>query len=472
MFISTALADQWSIGYWSPFGNPACPVSAIQWGGLTHIVQHAALVKPDGTLDITTEALSSNAHNLIATAHANHVAVLLNVVQPYWTGQTTNIQQAVTGHLPALLNNIMTVVNTYGYDGVDIDWEPFVPSTNGAAMKTLAQGLKPLLGNKPLTAAASVTDSAYWATVQTYLDRVDVMTYDLAGTWNPYSWHNSALYDQDGRVWSLNLAMTRYTKAGVPAAKLGLGLAFYGWKWGGGILSTNTAAGINAPREYWESGHPPVGSQIGYNSILPQITTSNYHWDSLAQAPFINATGTSPSQYWYITYDNAASIQAKVKYIAANKLGGWIIWSIGQDYFSGAAHPHPLMDAVQAGSTPTITSTATLPAATQNTAYSTTLSAVGAAPLQWSISSGTLPSGLKLSSAGVLSGTPTVGGTFTFTADASNFAGSAKQSLTLAISGTTTSTSGTTSTTTTTTTTTTSTPTRTTTKHSPGWWKH
>jgi len=30
------------------------------------------------------------------------------------------------------------------------------------------------------------------------------MTYDLSGTWNPYTWYNSALYDQDGLVSSLN----------------------------------------------------------------------------------------------------------------------------------------------------------------------------------------------------------------------------------------------------------------------------
>jgi len=65
---------------------------------------------------------------------------------------------------------------------------------------------------------------------------------------------------------------------------------------------------------------------------------------------------------------------------------------------------------------PTVT-TASLPASTQNIAYSATLSATaGTTPYTWSIASGTLPTGLTLApSTGVISGTPTVVGTSNFT---------------------------------------------------------
>jgi hypothetical protein len=58
---------------------------------------------------------------------------------------------------------------------------------------------------------------------------------------------------------------------------------------------------------------------------------------------------------------------------------------------------------------PTITiSPATLPNALISTAYSQTLTAAGGtSPYTWSVSSGTLPAGLTLTTAGVLSGTPT-----------------------------------------------------------------
>ncbi|HLH07365.1 MAG TPA: DUF4082 domain-containing protein [Terriglobales bacterium] len=60
--------------------------------------------------------------------------------------------------------------------------------------------------------------------------------------------------------------------------------------------------------------------------------------------------------------------------------------------------------------------TATLPTGIVNGSYSTTLSASGGVPpYSWTLVSGTLPSGLTLSSGGILSGTPTVAGTFSFT---------------------------------------------------------
>lgn len=62
-----------------------------------------------------------------------------------------------------------------------------------------------------------------------------------------------------------------------------------------------------------------------------------------------------------------------------------------------------------------ITTPATLPAGTEGTAYSQTLAATGGtAPYTWSIGSGALPAGLGLSNSGVISGTPTADGTFTF----------------------------------------------------------
>lgn len=48
--------------------------------------------------------------------------------------------------------------------------------------------------------------------------------------------------------------------------------------------------------------------------------------------------------------------------------------------------------------------------------YVTTLTAnAGTAPLAWSITSGSLPDGESLSSTGIISGTPTKSGTYTFT---------------------------------------------------------
>ena len=65
-----------------------------------------------------------------------------------------------------------------------------------------------------------------------------------------------------------------------------------------------------------------------------------------------------------------------------------------------------------------------LTAATQGHPYTATLNASGGtAPFRWSVVSGSLPSGLTLSSTGVITGSPTAAGSYSFTVSAADAAG-------------------------------------------------
>ena len=79
---------------------------------------------------------------------------------------------------------------------------------------------------------------------------------------------------------------------------------------------------------------------------------------------------------------------------------------------------------VIAATAPGITTASLLPDGTLGTAYSQTLAATGGtAPYAWALGAGTLPGGVTLNSAGVISGTPTNYGTFNFTVQLADCAG-------------------------------------------------
>jgi hypothetical protein len=81
---------------------------------------------------------------------------------------------------------------------------------------------------------------------------------------------------------------------------------------------------------------------------------------------------------------------------------------------------------------PTIT-TETLPNGGVGVAYSQTLTATGDTPITWNIETGSLPNGLTLSTAGVISGTPTIIGTSSFTVNAANDIGNDTKTLSIGI---------------------------------------
>jgi FtsP/CotA-like multicopper oxidase with cupredoxin domain len=74
---------------------------------------------------------------------------------------------------------------------------------------------------------------------------------------------------------------------------------------------------------------------------------------------------------------------------------------------------------------PPVITTTTLPGGTVGVAYSQSLAATGGVtPLTWSVSAGAVPTGLTMSTTGVISGTPTAAGIFNFTVTVADTAGS------------------------------------------------
>lgn len=77
--------------------------------------------------------------------------------------------------------------------------------------------------------------------------------------------------------------------------------------------------------------------------------------------------------------------------------------------------------------------TASLQKATAGTSYSATLAATGGANLTWTLSGGSLPTGLSLGPNGVLSGTPSGAGSYTFTVRVDSGGSSATKQLGLVV---------------------------------------
>ena len=192
-----AHAAFWTAGYYPAYRQGYYPPSAIDFSALTQVIHFSVMPQVDGTLDPTGNALTSeDSVDLVSHAHAAGKQVLLCVggalSQAGFQGATSD------AILTGFVNNLMNFVSTYGYDGVDVDWEPLedsdvVPFTN--FINQLRARLNSLTPHGLLT-VATASQPGLFASLQSTFDQINLMTYDLAGPWPGWvTWFNSPIFD-------------------------------------------------------------------------------------------------------------------------------------------------------------------------------------------------------------------------------------------------------------------------------------
>lgn len=343
----------------------------IDFSTVTHVIHFALVPESNGSLDSSANGLSPSAcAALTGAAHRAGRKALVCVggasTEPYFLEATT------AANLGNFVTNIVKFMSNNGYDGVDLDWEPF-NSTDTAQYTNLVNGLRAAFNgfaaHKLLTVAAPAypeygdsptAEYTMLASVQAQFDQINIMTYDLSGPYEGWvTWFNSPIYDggytfpgnSSELVPSINGAVSNFINNGVLPGKLGIGQPFYGYIWTGG-------PGVTQPREGWPATNVPTVTTPTYQEIMTGYYQSNfYHWDTAAQAAYLSITNVPAANDMFISYDDIHSCQAKVSYARNLHLGGLMIWELSQDYDSSqpAGQRTPLITAVkEALATPNI----------------------------------------------------------------------------------------------------------------------
>ncbi len=242
----------------------------------------------------------------------------------------------------AFADSCVDFIVKYGLDGVDIDWE--YPVSGGLSTNTrgpedkynftlLMQKLREKLdtrgvidGKEYILSFAGASGTWYLNNIEAvklaqYVDYANIMTYDLHGSWDPYTDLNAPLFNNSDLSpqykESVHQSINAWLQTGFPAEKLIMGVPFYGYIYKAVINSNN-----GLYQTY--SG----AASISYANIAANyVNAPGYirYFHSESKVPWL-FNGTN-----FISYDDEEAMIQKASFIADKGLGGAMIWELSQD---------------------------------------------------------------------------------------------------------------------------------------------
>jgi len=263
-----------------------------------------------------------------------------------WSGNFASVA-ATDASRKAFATSCADFMETYGFDGIDVDWE--YPVSGGLTTGTAADTANYTLLMKEMRAELDRREAAagqdYLLTIATgagpdkvanldvpglanTLDWINLMAYDYNGAWAKTTGHNAALErsaaDNGPLGWDVLSSVDAYLATGMPSDKLVLGVPLYGRGWSG-VQPGSTGTGLyslatGASTGTWEAGI------LDYDDIVAKyLPTMTRYWDAESQVPYLYDGAT------WISYDDAESMTAKAELIRDRGLGGAMMWELSGD---------------------------------------------------------------------------------------------------------------------------------------------
>mmetsp|Transcript_17939 Transcript_17939/g.28156 ORF Transcript_17939/g.28156 Transcript_17939/m.28156 type:complete len:809 (-) Transcript_17939:110-2536(-) len=252
--------------------------------------------------------------------------------------------------------NCVKLIEQYGFDGLDIDWEyPGYKPHSGTDQDKFTFTLLLAEIRKQLDQLGSIKGKYYKLTaalpcgpdkianiqidqIKDILDELNLMTYDLHGAWDLLTGTNAPMTDQGWtdvtKRWSVHGCTNTYAEFGVPLSKINLGLPFYG-------RSFRRATGMKQLHEGADdiNFHLDEGSPQYFNIVkdLKRMTTYRHEKTQTQYTVFNSPNGG------LVSYDDPRAICDKVHYANGRGLNGFLVWEISGDMLENGQTP--LIDA-------------------------------------------------------------------------------------------------------------------------------
>ncbi|KAJ6105101.1 hypothetical protein N7523_010175 [Penicillium sp. IBT 18751x] len=230
-------------------------------------------------------------------------------------------------------------MNTYGFTGVDIDWEYPAATDRNDRSEDYANFPKFLARLKKALAqykfGLSVTlPTSYWylqhfdvVSIEPSVDWFNFMSYDLHGTWDEGNEWTGAFLDAHTNLTEIETALDLLWRNNITSSKVNMGLAFYGRSF------TLASASCSDPGCYYlsagDAGNCSSQAGILFNSEIKALIDSENLNPTLHKAAAVKSIQWDSDQW--VSFDDQDTWKIKADFAKSECLGGVLVWSVDND---------------------------------------------------------------------------------------------------------------------------------------------
>jgi chitinase len=314
------------------------PPADIDYKLYTHLCH--AFVTLDGNGSIKTNAHVPS-RKLVQEAHHAGVKVLLSLGGWGWDEQFAAMTRN-PGAEDRFVKAVLGLVETFDYDGIDLDWEYPDTAEEVAGFGRLARrfrgALDALASAKQREMLQTIAVSSHPGTLKwlsnelllSTMDWVNVMTYDMAGDWTDYAGHHAPLHAsprQPGQPNSCEATIQHLLDRGMPPERLALGIPLYG-------------RGFAGAEPYGPAKKPAPGARQPGGNYNRLVALQNEHgWkkirDEQTKVPWL----IGPDGNGVIGFDDPESVALKTRWAMSLELRGVFFWEIAADRLPDGSNP-------------------------------------------------------------------------------------------------------------------------------------
>ncbi|MFI3210650.1 MAG: glycosyl hydrolase family 18 protein [Peptostreptococcaceae bacterium] len=285
---------------------------------LDAIIYSFVEIKSDGTLFVPTQSFLRQMVNLKKSKPSLKVIAAIGG----WGADGFSDAALTPTSRYNFAREINKLINEYGLDGIDIDWE--YPGNIAAGITArdvdkenfplLLTAIRDVIGDNKWLSVAGVGDNGSIAKsfdipkIEPLIDYFNVMTYDFTAgeSGERGKSHQANLFESDLSLsgYSADKWITNLENAGMPSNKILFGVPYYG------------RLGMNVTKSY---------DELRKNFINKNGYT--YKFDNTAKVPYL----VDDSGNYAMSFENDLSLYYKGQYVRQNCLGGIFAWTSTYD---------------------------------------------------------------------------------------------------------------------------------------------